>query len=94
MATRLLKRHDEQTRSKIQASQLINSLTNHVLGNNDLSSTQVKSAEILLRKSLPDLTSVEMTVDVEYTVASATPKTAEEWQSESAGLLSPAPKQA
>lgn len=46
----------EQTRQKVQASQLINRLQDHVLGTVELSSTQVRAAEILLKKTLPDLT--------------------------------------
>jgi len=46
----------EQTRQKVQASQLINRLQNHVLGTIGLSATQVRAAEILLKKTLPDLT--------------------------------------
>ena len=51
----------EETRSKVRTSQLINRLQDHVLGKVTLSVTQVRSAEILLRKSLPDLASVELT---------------------------------
>ena len=57
--------HDKKTREKIQTSQLVNRLTNHVFGKCDMSSTQVRSAEVLLRKSLPDLQSVEITGDSE-----------------------------
>lgn len=46
----------EETRQKVQASQLINRLQDHVLGAVELSSTQVRAAEILLKKTLPDLT--------------------------------------
>jgi hypothetical protein len=61
MAARKVKiRHDDETRAKIQASQIINRLTDHMLGNCQMEATQVRAAEILLRKSLPDLQSVEM----------------------------------
>jgi len=40
---------------------LINRLTDHVVGKNEMSSTQVRSAEVLLRKSLPDLRATELT---------------------------------
>lgn len=46
----------EATRQKVQASQLINRLQDHVLGEVELSATQVRAAEILLKKTLPDLT--------------------------------------
>jgi hypothetical protein len=66
MAARIKKiRHDENTRLKIQAAQLINRLTNHANGEVDLSATQVRSIEILLRKILPDLSDVKMEVDAQ-----------------------------
>lgn len=65
MAERLRKRHQDEIRTKIQASQLINVLQNHALGveANDLSPTRMKAIEILLKKSLPDLSSTEITGD-------------------------------
>jgi hypothetical protein len=70
MAARTRKiRHDATTREKIRTSQLINRLTAHALGEADpqsgqpveLSATQVRAIEILLKKSLPDLTATEIT---------------------------------
>lgn len=53
--------HQDDVRAKIQASQLINVLTDHALGHSEeLSQSRLKAIEILLRKSLPDLSSVEM----------------------------------
>jgi hypothetical protein len=64
MAARNVKiRHDEQTRAKIQASQLINRLEDHALNGADMSPTQIKAIEILLRKSLPDLSNVVLSGD-------------------------------
>jgi hypothetical protein len=61
MAARTLRtKHSDEVRAKIQASQLINRLNDHVHGKVTLSSTQVRAAEILLRKSVPDLSRVEM----------------------------------
>lgn len=54
----------DMTRQKIQASMLINRLTDHVTGKVDLSATQIRAAEILLNKSLPNLTSVDLTGDI------------------------------
>lgn len=56
-------RHDDNTRAKIQAAQLINRLTAHACGDLELSSTQVRAIEVLLRKTLPDLSDVRMEVD-------------------------------
>ena len=52
MAARLNPRHSDMVRSKIQASQLVNRLTDHVLGEVEMSSTQVQAAKILLDKVL------------------------------------------
>ena len=61
MAARLNNRHQDTVRAKIQASQLINVLQNHALGETEeLSASRLKAIEILLRKSVPDLSSVEM----------------------------------
>ena len=62
------RRHQDDVRGKIQASQLVNRLTGHALGEVELSTTQVKAIEILLRKTVPDLSSVEMTGDAENPV--------------------------
>lgn len=56
-------RHDDNTRAKIQAAQLINRLTAHACGELELSRTQVRAIEVLLRKTLPDLSDVRMEVD-------------------------------
>ena len=50
----------EETRGKIQSSMLINSLTNHVLKGTKMETSQVRAAEILLKKTLPDLQSTEL----------------------------------
>lgn len=61
MAARLRARHQDEIRTKIQASQLVNRLTAHALGKTEMTPTQVKAAEILLRKSMPDLSQVQGT---------------------------------
>lgn len=62
MAARLNKLHSAEVRAKIQASQLINVLQAHALtGQGEFSASRMKAIEILLRKSVPDLSSVEMT---------------------------------
>jgi hypothetical protein len=66
MATRgrpIGSRHQDDVRRKIQASQLINRLTDHAFDRVELSSSQIKAIEILLKKSIPDLSSVELTGD-------------------------------
>ncbi len=63
MAARLRPKHQDEIRSKIQASQLVNRLTDHALGKTDMSSTQVKAVEILLKKTMPDLSQISGTGD-------------------------------
>ena len=59
MAARLNKLHQDDIRKKIQTSQLLNVLQGHALkGTGDLSPTRLKAIEILLRKSIADLSAV------------------------------------
>jgi hypothetical protein len=60
MAARLQKRHDEETRKRIQASQLVNRLHNIAMGKVEADATQVRAAQALLNKVLPDLKAVEI----------------------------------
>lgn len=53
----------EETRAKIQASQIINRLENHMFGEIELSRTQIDAAKILLAKCLPDLQSIVLSGD-------------------------------
>ena len=55
MAARLNRRHQDMVREKIRASQLVNRLEDHVLGEVDMSNTQVTAALGLLKKCVPDL---------------------------------------
>ena len=64
MASRIRAYHQDEIRAKIQASQLVNVLQNHALGlSDDLSITRMKAIEILLRKSMPDMASVQLSGD-------------------------------
>jgi uncharacterized protein YjiS (DUF1127 family) len=63
MAARLRKMHQDDVRAKIQASQLLNRLTDHALGDVELEPTQVRAIEILLKKVLPDLQAIELSGD-------------------------------
>jgi hypothetical protein len=61
MAARANKiKHDEGTRAKIQAAQIINRLQDHVMGKIDLKAEQVSSAKVLLGKVLPDLKAIDL----------------------------------
>lgn len=55
------RRHQEDVRKKIQASQLINVLQKHALKDEgEISQSRMKAIEILLRKSVPDLSNVQI----------------------------------
>lgn len=56
----------EDTRKRVQTTQLINRLQNHGLGKlkKPLDSSQIQAINILLKKTLPDLQSVQMEVGV------------------------------
>jgi len=60
--------HDENTRKKIQASQLINRLTNHILSEEGdvMTQSQVNAALGLLKKTLPDLKAIDIQGDIEH----------------------------
>lgn len=60
--------HDDATRAKIQTSQLLNRLTDHVFGRVELNQSQVAAANILLKKSLPDLTQSDVNLGGNITV--------------------------
>lgn len=50
MAARIRAKHQEEVRSRIQASQLVNRLQGHALGEVEMSTSQVQAAKILLDK--------------------------------------------
>jgi len=61
-ARKMTKLHQDDVRSKIQASLLVKTLSDHALGViEELSPTRIKAIEILLRKSVADLSAVEVT---------------------------------
>lgn len=69
MAARLRAQHQDEVREKIRASQLVNRLQDHAFGNNEMSATQLKAAEILLRKCLSDLSAIQLSGSVEHQVS-------------------------
>jgi hypothetical protein len=73
----------ELCREKIKTSQLINRLHANALGEIQLDSNQIRSIEILLSKSLPNLASVEMSVDTAqpFAVLPAVIEDTEAWTS-------------
>lgn len=65
------KRHQDDVRAKIQASQLINVLQNHALNadSGELPASRLKAIEILLRKSVPDLSAITHSGDADNPIA-------------------------
>ena len=57
-------------REGIQVAMIRNRLQKHIAGEIDMTATQIRAAEILLRKVIPDLSSVEYTGSVEHKHAS------------------------
>ena len=67
------KLHQDDVRKKIQASQLINVLQDHALTDgSELSMSRMKAIEILLRKSIPDLSAVTISGDDDNPVKTIT----------------------
>ena len=56
-------RMSNEHRVKIQNSNILNALIEHVEGKREMSPTQVSAGLGLLKKALPDLSSVEVTGD-------------------------------
>lgn len=55
------KKHADKTREKIQVSHIVNRLNSAAKGELELTPTQLRAAEILLKKALPDLQSISIT---------------------------------
>lgn len=71
MAARLRSKHQDEVREKIRASQLVNRLEDHVLGEVEMTNTQVSAALGLLRKCVPDLQATELSGDPESPVSTS-----------------------
>jgi hypothetical protein len=84
MAARVNKiRHDDETRAKIKTSQIVNRLTAHVMGEVELTASQVSAGLGLLRKTIPDLSQAENKTEVTHRYVARVPDkatTAETWQ--------------
>ena len=72
MAARLNLRQQDQSRAAIQTSQLINRLQNYALGKTEandkaieIDAGRLRAIEILLRKTLPDVSAVTLSGDEE-----------------------------
>lgn len=67
MAARSTKiRHDEDTRKKIQAAQIINRFQKCINGEIELDAQQVSCGKALLNKILPDLKAVDVSGEMDF----------------------------
>lgn len=77
----------EEHRVKIQNSNILNALIEHVDGKREMSATQVSAGIALLRKVLPDLSAADNTTEVIHRYVADVPAVAEsteQWQQQHA----------
>jgi hypothetical protein len=70
-------------KKKIQIGVILDQLIKHVQGKNEMSTTQIAAAKILLSKVIPDMKAVEHTGEVTTNYVLRLPQTAtsvEQWQ--------------
>ena len=65
---KMTRRQSERARAAIQTSRLLQLLQKHALGLAEMSTSQIRAAEIILRKTLPDMKSLEVAAEVEQKV--------------------------
>ena len=76
----------DKVRERIRASMITNALVKHVLGKNEMSATQVTAALGLLRKCVPDLSSIDMEIEGKLATydVSDKPLSPEQWAARAA----------
>ena len=74
--------HSEVTRERIRAAVIIDRFQKHFMGELDLTPTQIRVGEILLRKVIPDLTHTDLsaTFTRRYVVEVPAQLSDEEWE--------------
>lgn len=84
MARKAGYRHIDETRAKIQVSQIITRLTKHMMSSKPImDASQVNAAKTLLAKVLPDLQAVSLSGETTvHNRVSNKPMTEAEWASE------------
>lgn len=65
MAARNTDYHEEKTKRLIRASQLLNRLNSFAIGEIEMTAAQVKAAQIVIGKEVPDLKAIEHSGDSE-----------------------------
>jgi hypothetical protein len=77
-------------RERIQASMLVKRLSDHVSGKIEMSATQVRAAEILLRKAVPDLANFQHSGEIAHRYVIEAPAPADnpqEWAKQHAPAI-------
>jgi hypothetical protein len=77
----------DEHRVKIQNSNILNALIEHVDGKREMSATQVSAGLGLLKKVMPDLSSADNTTEVVHRFVARMPEkspTADQWQQQHA----------
>ncbi len=71
----------ENTRKRIKTTMIVKRLIDHIDGNIELTATQIRAAEILLNKTLPNLQALEIDalVQQEQRIVTAEPMTIDEY---------------
>ena len=55
--------NQQRLRTLIKTQEIVNALQNHILAGTKLTTTQVRAAEVLLRKVTPDLQATALSAD-------------------------------
>ena len=84
MAPRIKLRHLPYDRTKIKVGVLLEMLEAHAIGRRKMDASQVRAAEILLKKVLPDLSRIELSGEATenvryYAEVPVKDETTEEW---------------
>lgn len=91
MAARVSKiRHDDETRARIKAGNIISRLQKYIDGKITMEAAAVTASLGLLKKVLPDLTSVEHSGDIATTYVARLPQPIadiDEWQKQTNASL-------
>lgn len=78
-------------RERIRTGVVLNRLQKHALGKLEMTTTQVRAAEILLRKTVPDLSSTELRGEVtHHHDITDEPMTEDEWETQYSDGVAPA----
>ena len=63
----------EIVRKRIRIAHIVRALQRHIFGDSEMSATQVRAAEVLLRKALPDQSAMQHSGAIEWSKADELP---------------------